>query len=298
MKIFALPDNYNFIEAFSSKTRIKIIEMLNQKPMKIKDIAENLGVSSTIVTKHINKLEDAGIIKCESMAGIRGMQKVCSINLDQVVIQFRYKTPANNSYSYTMPIGQYSGFTINPTCGLSSTSKLIGVVDDPRYFADPEHVNANMLWFGSGFVEYRLPNYILSNQTLKSISISLEICSEAPFYNEDWPSDITFFINEQKVGMWTSPGDFGKNVGIFTPGWWTYGTSHGLLKTILINQTGSFIDGIKMSDLVISNLNITYGSEIMFRIGVLEDAANIGGICILGKGFGNYDHDINITLQY
>jgi predicted transcriptional regulator len=289
--------NIAFLGVFSSDTRVQIIEMLNMKPMNIKDMAGELGISSAIVTKHIQKLEDAGIVRCESMTGKRGMQKVCHLHLEQVTLQLRVKTPSTRHTVLSIPVGQYSSFNINPTCGLASRERLIGIMDDPRYFADPEHIKAAMLWFGSGWVEYRIPNYLLSNQQAKSLAISLEMCSEAPGYREEWPSDIFFEMNGTGIGKWTCPGDFGKTKGSYTPEWWNLGTEFGLLKTLLVTREGSFIDGVRISDKTIDELSIQYGNEILFRIAAPENAPNPGGLTLLGKGFGNYDQDIQVVIE-
>ena len=46
------------------------------------------------------------------------------------------------------------------------SGKIIGVVDDPRFFASPERFGAEILWFGHGYVEYMLPCYLQENQEL------------------------------------------------------------------------------------------------------------------------------------
>lgn len=290
--------NLKFLEAFSSETRIKIIEIIGQKPMNIKELASHLGLSSAIITKHIQHLETAGIVKCENTAGKRGMQKICSINLESVLLQFIRKDRQTNSYLHSIPVGQYSAYNIKPTCGLASDSKILGILDDPRYFGDPDHTNAALLWFGSGWVEYSLPNFLLKNQITRRIEISMEICSEFPGYNENWPSDITFYINGAVLGLWTCPGDFGETRGVYTSDWWIHGTQYGLLKTIIINKEGSFVDGVKMSDVKINDLGIQYGKVITFRIASLDNVRNQGGVTIFGKGFGNYNCNIEVCMEY
>ncbi len=297
MNIEVTVENMKFFEAMSSETRVKIIEMLKDMPLNVKDIAARLELSSAIVTRHIQQLESAGIVKSESLAGVRGLQKICRLSVDRVVLGFKAGGRAIPANCHSIPVGQYQSYNIKPTCGLASAEKLIGILDDPRYFADPEHTKADILWFGSGWVDYRIPNYLLKKQKLKSIEISLEICSEAPGYNEDRPSDIVFSLNGTRIGMWTSPGDFGGSRGVFTPEWWNHGTQHGLLKTIRICEDGSFIDGVRCSGVRITDLKIDYGKEILLRIENPETAANVGGVNIFGKGFGNYNQDINVVMD-
>ncbi|HEY5587090.1 MAG TPA: transcriptional regulator [Ruminiclostridium sp.] len=288
----------DFLEVFSSSTRIRMIEMLDNKPMNIKDMAIQLGISSAIVTKHIQKMETAKIIKCKNIAGKRGIQKICSLNLDEVTLKFKSSIKSETTYECSIPVGQYISYNVHPTCGLASKTKYIGMFDDPRYFADPNHNSASLIWFGYGWVEYRIPNYLSSNQLAKSIEISLEICSEFPGYKEEWPSDIIFYINNINIGMWTAPGNFGENKGILTPEWWNCGSQYGLLKNITVNEAGSFIDGIKISSLTIAELNLTFNSEITFRLANNKNSRNVGGITIFGKYFGNYNQDIKAIIEY
>ncbi len=56
-------------------------------------------------------------------------------------------------------------------------------------------------------------------EKIKRASISMEICSEAPGYKEDWKSDLTLWVNDVEVGTWTCPGDFrGQKRTIESPG--------------------------------------------------------------------------------
>lgn len=297
MNIEVNRQNLKFLECFASETRIHIIELLNERPTNIKDLAEALGISSAIVTKHIQKLEEAAIITTESVPSTRGRQKLCYLSLDSASLQFRAKRKADhNGYTVSIPIGQYSAYEVKPTCGLCSDSKIIGMVDDPRYFSDPEHVQARHLWFGCGYIEYRIPYYLVGKQTASSISISLEMCSEAPHYNENWPSDLYFYINDVCLGMWTCPGDFGAVKGVYTPDWWDLGTQHGLLKQITVDSEGSFIDGIRMSGQTVNDLAFRYGEDIRFRISAPESAGHSGGLSLFGRQFGNYDQDIQVSI--
>lgn len=90
-----------------------------------------------------------------------------------------------------MPVGHYTDLEASPTCGIATTEKLIGYYDDPRYFLDPQRVDAGILWFAKGYAEYKVPNYLFMDQTVQEIEISMEIGSEAPSVNEKWPSDIS-----------------------------------------------------------------------------------------------------------
>jgi len=300
MNIQVNSKNMPLLECFSSETRVKIIELISEKPMNISELANAMALSSAIVTRHIQKLEEAGIIRTESISGTRGRRKVCYLQQDSITLMLKAPESSreNNQYSVSIPIGQYSDCQVKPTCGLASDTDIIGVVDDPRYFASPDHVKAKHIWFSSGFIEYRIPNYLVGKQRVLKLSISLEICSEAPGYNENWPSDLTFDINGVPVGMWTCPGDFGDTRGAFTPEWWNMGTQHGLLKTLTVRPDGTYLDGLRLSDTTPADLHLDVGNDIIFRISNPDTAVHKGGISLFGRRFGNYDQDIEVLVQY
>ncbi|MBX4263966.1 ArsR/SmtB family transcription factor [Clostridium estertheticum] len=286
-------------EALDSSVRIKIINLLSELPLNIKEIASKLKLSSAIITMHVNKLEKAGIVKGERTKSKGGVQKICSLILDGIVIDFpRQIQERIKHHEYIVPIGQYTDFEITPTCGLATTEKIIGYFDDTRSFLDSQRVDANILWFTQGFVEYKLPNYLLTTQNPSELEISMEIGSEAPGANKNWPSDISFIMNGIKIGEWTSPGDFADVKGKYTPNWWNSDINqYGMLKIIKINEKGSFIDGEKISDVKLSDINIR-SKQWKLRLEVAADAKHIGGLTVFGSGFGNYDQDLIFRLYY
>lgn len=286
-------------EALASEVRLRTIHMLAQKPMNIKEIAEALGLSSSIVTMHVGKLEKAGIIAAERVRANGSVQKLCRLDMGSIEIEFPGGGPEQyKSHEFSLPIGHYTDFSVSPTCGLATTEKIIGYFDDPRYFLDPERVNCNILWFASGYVEYKIPNFLLKNQRVKAVEISLELGSEAPGVNNDWPSDIAFYLNGTKLGQWTCPGDFGGERGRFTPDWWSLRLGQfGLLKVVRIDASGAYIDGDRVSDITLDQLDLS-GKQWTFRVESPKDAEHCGGVTLFGAGFGNYSQDIYFKFSY
>ncbi|NMA82799.1 MAG: helix-turn-helix domain-containing protein [Epulopiscium sp.] len=299
MKITTQEQYLSIYEALASKVRLRIIELLAEKPRNIKELAEALGLSSAIVTMHIRKLEEAEIVRGDRVRGQGGIQKICTLIVDTLEIEFPQKADTIRQYhEFILPVGHYTDFQAHPTCGLATKDNVIGCFDDPRYFLSPERVNAKILWFNQGYVEYKVPNYLLSNQTPYELQIILELSSEAPGVNSHWPSDISFFLNHILIGQWNSPGDFGGIRGKYTPAWWSLGLAqYGLLKVLTINEKGSYIDGQKVSDITLDQLKIQE-KQWTFRISVEEDAEHIGGLTLFGSEFGNYNHDIIFRLYY
>lgn len=286
-------------EALASTVRLKIINLLSNQPMNVKELAEKLELSSAIITMHINKLEKAGIIKSKRTKSKGGIQKLCMLALGTIQIDFPIsKNIERKSHEFVLPIGLFTDCDIAPTCGIATTEKIIGYFDDPRYFLDPKRVDAGILWLGKGFIEYKISNFLLANENPEELEISMEIGSEAPGYNQNWPSDISFFINDIKLGTWTSPGDFGEKKGIFTPKWWDKNINqYGMLKQLHVTNNGTFIDGEKLSNTSLKDIDIKR-KQLSFKIAVLEDAVHVGGLTLFGKGFGNYNQDLIFKLYY
>lgn len=299
MRIPINTKHMKLFESLSSVTRVKMLELLEEGPKNIGEMADLLNISSAIVTRHISLLEETGIVRTENVTGKRGIQKICSLAIDEITLYLQKNSDVKLYHAISIPIGQYTSYDVNPVCGLASTEKLIGICDDPRYFSDPDRFKAALLWFGSGWVEYSIPSYIVTSQKLRAMEISLEISSEfsGAGYKEDYPSDIHFYLNNVLLGVWTSPGDYGETRGKYTPDWWRNGSSYGLLKTIRITKEGCRIDGVELSKVSLDDVKLTYGKDITFRIAVPVDAKNVGGINIFGKGFGNYDQNIEIWLE-
>lgn len=65
----------------------------------------------------------------------------------------------------------------------------------------------------------------------------------------------------------------------------------------MLPKTESFVDRVKVSDVVISDLGIRNHTSIKVKIGIKQNAKNIGGVNIFGNSFGNYAQDIVMRLE-
>ncbi|MCF7756667.1 ArsR family transcriptional regulator [Paenibacillus xylanexedens] len=284
-------------EALASEVRWRIMDMIADREMNVKDIAAALELSPSIVTMHIRKLEDAGLIGSRRVRINGGTHKLCYLKQNHIEIELPSASQTSRSREQTIAVGHYTAFDIHPTCGLGTLEKEIGVWDDPRYFLDPERVHAAILWFGKGYVEYKTPNFVLPDQTTDAIEISMELASEAPGLRDHWPSDIRFTFNGISLGTWTSPADFGRAArGKYTPEWWHRNVNqYGLLKTIRIDASGTYMDGERMSDVTLADIKLSEPFWTL-RFTVDEESPNVGGLTIYGARFGNHDQDIVIRV--
>lgn len=297
-----LDEGLEIFKALGSELRINIIKLLQENhEMNMNELATSLGITNGALTSHIKKLEESGIIQVMTERGSHGNQKVCKVAVDKIVVDLESEENEEdqNIYNTEVKVGHYSDYEVYPTCGLATSQAIVGEVDDPRYFSHPDRINAGILWFTKGYIEYIIPNLLPSATKIDQITVSLEISSEAPGINNDWPSDISILLNDVKIGTWTSPGDYGDVQGIFTPDWWFPNwNQYGLLKMIVINKKGTFVDGLKISDVTINEFNLDYKSTVRFKFEIEEDAKNVGGITIFGSEFGNYNQDIKVRIAY
>lgn len=300
LHITSLNDGLEIFKALGSDVRIEILNiLLENNNMSMNELASRLNITNGALTSHIKKLESSGLITTASESAGHGNQKICSVHLDKILIDLEKQEDFQNVYNTELRIGHYSDYEICPTCGIASNQNIIGSVDDSRYFEHPERYNADILWFTKGYVEYVIPNFIPSSQRITQITISAELSSEAPGVNNVWPSDISFYLNDVCIGTWTSPGDFGDVKGLFTPDWWPQNwNQYGLLKLLVINKKGTYIDGLQISDVTIDDFDLDYRSGIRFKMAVDDNAQHVGGLTIFGKSFGNYGQDIKVSLNY
>lgn len=295
MKLTLQDDCLPVFKALACQTRLDIIRLVADRPCNQRELADRLHVSPAIVSGHVRQLEEAGILTVDKEAG-KGNQ--CTCYMAETDLAVRLSGPGESrSVKYTLPVGLYNKHKVTPSCGLISDRQFIGIMDDPLAFLDSDRTRAEMLWFQTGYVEYVVPNPA-SHRAVEKLTVSLELGSEYPGSRSDWPSEITFTVNHVKVGSWVSPGNFGDRRGKFSPSWWPVGFSqYGLLKTLAIDDTGSYMDEECISDVTIEDLNLT-GSQFYVRISAEENADPSGGLTIYGKRYGDYDQDIIVTTYY
>ncbi len=289
------------LKAFSSPARVKVLKLLHTKgAMNINDIASALDLPQSSVSSNVQILEDAGLIRTETQRARKGNQKLCHTLFDEVLVMFKEDATAADSdtVEVAMPLGLYTSCEVSAPCGLCSASGIIGFLDVPDTFLDPARMGAGLIWFTRGYVEYQFPNNTkLMTGQLESMEFSMELSSETPGTAANWPSDISVSVNKIDIGTWTSPGDFGDKRGVYTPDWWKLkGSQYGKLKSWRVTESGTFVDGVKISPVSLKDLGLDEHRSIRLRVGVQEGALHPGGINIFGRGFGNYDQDIVLRM--
>jgi len=288
------------LKALASEPRRRILTLLGDALHNVSEIAEALDLPVSTANLHVGVLERAGLLITDHRPAARGSQKVCTRAFDGVTVRMPVPRPEHGSMlELAVPIGSYVDCQVAPSCGLAGAEGIIGLFDDPASFFDPRRTDAQLLWFHHGHVEYRVAHRLPPSAQLDSVHVSAEVCSEAPLHHDDWPSDVTLWINGVEIGSWTSPADFGGQRGSLTPSWWeAHNSQYGLLKVWQVNAQGAWVDGIRISDVRLSSLRIPDKPYLTVRLGVKPNARHVGGLNLFGRAFGNYPQDLVVRLKY
>ena len=290
------------LHALASPVRMRILKLLNREGAKnINQIAEGLGLPQSTIATNVQVLDDAELIVTTLGKASKGQQKICSARYAEIVVNLDPEDPSRdrNVVEVEMPLGLYTSSNVSAPCGLCSTERILGVLDVPELFLDPSRVQAALIWFGRGYVEYKFPNNAkILNASIGALEFEMEMSSEVPGTNTDWPSDISLWINERKIGTWTCPGDYGDRRGVHTPPRWKLaGSQYGILTRWRIDARGTYLGEQKLSDVKPADLKLDGHHSIRLRIGIDDQAGRPGGVNIFGRGFGNHNHDIKMRLH-
>jgi predicted transcriptional regulator len=298
----AQADQYNFFLAMASKTRLAIIELLQHKEMSIKDLSSTLQISSAVVTKHIQLLEEADIVESSMRPGVHGLLKICRLKMDEATVIFNTsnESPAIQSYTEVeVPISAYTKAKASAPCGMSFDDRVFGFIDDPKYFMASNRYGLSIIWLNEGYLQYPIDLMDVKKDKTERLEISLEICSEHHPKNDEAASNVDFYLNDELLGTCSLPGNLSDRKGRFTPAWWSLGSEYGLLIQLAIDETGVYLDEQKISDKPLSYFLNQSESEMSFRIETAKvQPKNGGGFQLFGKGFGDYDQGLLFRFLY
>lgn len=291
-------------QALSSPTRVEILRLLNGRPYLMSEIATTLNIQPSSAAFHLKMLENAGLINTEYSTLGKGSSKWYSYGPRDIILRLRPLEGQSDGgcapYTADISIGDYIDAQLSAESGFATDRKVL-TANNPKNIFHPERHNTQIIWNSFyGHVTYAIPNSFTSVAPLSEILLSVELCSETHGYNNDYPSDITFWINSRELCTWTCPGDFGDKYGLFTPSWWfPESTKYGLLTTIGVSNMGVTLNGRAVNKLVrLTDLALEEGSYITFKIGVKKDAVHQGGFNIFGEKFGNFNQAIRFTAAY
>ncbi len=295
------PDTlYRFAHALASPVRIRILQALSGRSMNVGELAQALDIPMSTTALAVKTLEDAGLVSTEIQPGARGSMKLCSRRIDTLAVRLAPEETEHNVLSLSIPLGGYSAAEgIVPTCGLANEKMMIGEMDVPCMFYSPERFGAQLIWFRQGALEYRFAFAHIESMEIEWIELSFEACSEAPMHRDPWKSDIVVSINGTALGVWTCPADCGGRSGRLTPGWWpALSSQFGYLKTWRVTREGTYLDGVRLSDVTVQALHLSAQPFVTARIETSAVARNAGGINLFGEKFGDYPQALLARAGY
>jgi predicted transcriptional regulator len=177
-------ERQDILRSLASEVRVRILEHLTRRgPHNVNQVAEDLDLPQSTVSSNIQILVDAGLVQTRSEKGRKGSQKICHSTFTELLIAFKEAPPAqvSNAIEVSMPIGLYTRCEVSAPCGLCSPEGVIGLLDVPDTFLDPDRMRAGLLWFTRGFVEYQFPNNAkLAGTSVQALELVTELSSEVP----------------------------------------------------------------------------------------------------------------------
>src|SRR5579862_9166958 len=96
-------------KALASESRVKIIELLAERDMNINELSSALGLAQPSTSKHVQILEEAGLVVSDYMAGPQGMQKRCRRVHERLVVEMAGQAAvAEGVGEVEVPVGMFS----------------------------------------------------------------------------------------------------------------------------------------------------------------------------------------------
>lgn len=289
------------IYALNAQARRNIMSLLKSSSYSVVELSRLLKLPISTVSFHLNILRKAGLVSVVVKKNTRGNAKIVSRKVDHILLDLisDKQNTKTGHFSQEIPLGSFSDAHVEASCGMANEESIIIADDLPGVFFSPERYGAQIIWFSKGYLEYKIPNYMIKDKKLNSITLSMELCSEAPNYRNDWESDITFWINGVEVATYVSPGDFGDRRGRLNPDWWSdFSTQYGIIKNLSITEKAVYLDENRVSTHNIQSLGIQNGDNIVFRIGIKENARHQGGINLFGEKFGDFSQGLVYMADY
>ena len=292
----------SFGEAISNPTRLNILKYLQNPPFikTVPELAKELNIPITTLMHHLEKLEKGNLIKIRYKGSTAGTTRVVSRGIFGAVLKLSYggydEEERKNVYEQSVGVGCYTDF--------QGERLLFATADDYEPELDSpfneKRNSAQLIFTTHGIITYCFSNKIAVDGIVKEISFSLELCSEASYYDNDYKSDITFWVNGKEIATYLSLGDYGDRRGLLTPNWWTSrNTQYGKMVNLTINSKGVYLNNkIVTEKIKVQNLELEKGNKIALSLGNKQGCEHPGGFNLFGKGFGDYPQDIILKIIY
>lgn len=286
--------------ALSNPLRVDILRQLQDGPRTIPELAEINNISITNCVFHTSILEETALIRIELVPSETRNVRMCYRLMRKVNINL-FQVPDFSSnqkeYKLSCKVGDYVDLSDDAEVKFHTSTEAH--LFDNTFMSSRK--DAQVIWSPCGTITYAFPNPVQEKEEVVSINLNLELCSEVVEYNNEYKSDVTFWINDVELFTHTSPGDYGDRPGFNNPEWAKKAkviTQYGDYYNIVIKKHSVYLNGVLVNkDFDIDKLDIKkHPNKILLKIGNKVDALNKGGWNIFGKGFGDYPIDIELKI--
>lgn len=290
-------------DALGNETRLRILQTLQKEPFiyTVPELVKLTKIPTSTLLHHLKKLEKANIIHLTYRTSSHGTVRMVTRDMKGANLSFYYNNYKSSKHVLSsvqsVGVGMYTSFDVDGSYICLVGDKLL---TDKADVYNPKHFEAQLIASSNGRVTYEFSNTVALHKEVVELLISLEICSEAPYHDNNYMSDITFWINGKEITTYLSDGDYGDRVGILNPDYWPkVNTQYGKLVNLSIKKDGVYINDVKFeSKYNLENINLTKGNKLTLTIGNKSTAEHVGGFNIFGKTFGDYPQDICLQFFY
>ncbi len=294
----SLREGFPLFKALGSQTRIDILELLIRSgPMRMTNIAAEMNITGGALTSHIKALNDAGIIAIEERSGKHGIQKICHIVDDRILID--YPTAGSRGLTHTLKValGDYAKCSAMAPCGLATGERVLAPQNDPAVFNNESRSRAGLLWLAGGTLEYLVPNPLTEEDDPTELQLILELAAGTPGAPAKTAGTVLVSINDKEIGSMDLPmlkGRLGNNTKAVS---WRKGSGlqRGANKVIRVDKGASYQDGQVLSSVKLGDLKLQGEKEIRIK---LQLPAGGPGMIMFGQGFGQREEGVSLRLRY
>ncbi len=300
-----LPENFediaNVCGALSSVTRLKILHAMQSPPFvkTFSELSKELNIPMTTLVYNIEFMDKTGLIKINYTNKGRGNARFVTRHFKSLNVNLYNPTRPKAESVVSIQEQQIGTFVEYTGTNFSFVTSSEHFQHLGKQVFHPKRVQAELIYSGDGCLKYYFDNTVEKLREITDISFELELCSETSYYDLNYKSDITFWINGVEVCTYTLPGDLGGRRGKQSPEWWgEYNTQYGLPIVLRVDKKGTDVNGKLVSNITLDKLNLELDNKIDFTFGNKSTATNKGGFNLFGAAFGDYPYHIVLRTTY
>lgn len=287
------------LKALSNETRYRIVELLQNGPLSVSEIARELGISQPTVTSYIGILEKVGLVSSRIQRSPRSFNKLCYVLFNNVSFSFQgpglIKEP--DIYRIELPVGHYTAFQSQGASFLASEAGMIASSKEYAGFFHPNRMEAELLVVTNGEIHYFFPHNIPNEHEVVFLELSMELAVAFP----DHPGEVEVLIaiNDREVSPFRLDYHHIDEDNINMADWYPQGLSRmGSLCTCRIDSNGTTLNGRPAGRITPPELGLDFMQPIAVRMTVRSESPEGRGIALFGKAFGRYEQSINLAIGF